>query len=108
MPPLDSRGQYVAEIFRVLGPAKAGGFGMLPLEWSDILGWRDAVDAQIDGFEIEAIVFMSRAYCSESGRSSKENEPNTPPYQTEGQGIRMGEVISDRFKRGFRSRKRKK
>lgn len=77
MPPLNS-GEYIAGLWAECGRCKSGGMGQAPLEWQDVFAFNHF--RNLDKYEADAIIMMSRSYCS--GLSMK--DPNAkPPYQRE-------------------------
>lgn len=65
MPPLDMDGaEELAAWFRSCGPAKSGGMGVTPLDWTDIAAWAALTAWPITPGDAETIRELSRVYVS--------------------------------------------
>ncbi len=76
MPNLGSA-EYIANLWIECGKCKNGGMGHAPLEWPDVFAFNHF--RNLDKFEAESIIMMSKAYCS--GIAMKDPNDKAPYHR---------------------------
>lgn len=92
--------EYLVKVLERCGVCKSGFNGVEPLNSVDVMEWQRGTKYPLSGWEFQAIIDASRAYCSQYHQSK---DPLTPaPYRSKIDFNRS--VISDKLTSAFRSR----
>lgn len=92
--------EYLAKVLERCGVCKSGFNGVEPLNSVDVMEWQRGTKYPLSGWEFQAIIDASRAYCAQYHQSK---DPLTPaPYRSKIDFNRS--VISDKLTSAFRSR----
>lgn len=71
--------QFISKCFSLIGYYLSGGMGATPLTWSEIESFTNKSGYQLNGWECEQLLSMSRSYC---GFLEKAKKPSClPPYR---------------------------
>ena len=70
--------EYLAKCFTLAGMCNTGGMGVTALDWQDIKAFSEQSSYELNGWESEMVIMMSRVYC---GFSHEAKELScTAPY----------------------------
>lgn len=76
-PPIPEELQYLWGFFLDLSRQRASnGFGILPLQYSDILAWLVLNQLSLDRWELDAILRLDGAYLASVNKPKKAEVPN--------------------------------
>lgn len=108
-PPIDEA--YIVDWLFELGPTGHGFSGPVGISWQELAHWQDLTAYEVDPYEAEALVRMSRAYAAEL--NSAQDPKARPPYVPEGEEeeaeykykAQIARGISSMFRNAASSRK---
>jgi len=84
MPPVEC-GEYILDLLNRCGMVSQGAGGITSISWQEIKAFKELSGEDIDWWEADVLMSLSRAYVGMYHRASDANMP--PPYETDDEDL---------------------